>query len=60
MLPWLWCRLAAASLIQPLARELPYAMGAALKEKCLCVCVCVCVKKETETETEAKRKEGRY
>ena len=28
---WLWCRLAAAALIQPLARELPYAVGAALK-----------------------------
>ena len=28
---WLWCRLAAAALIQPLAWELPYAMSAALK-----------------------------
>ena len=27
MLLWLWCRLTAASLIQPLARELPYAMA---------------------------------
>ena len=26
---WLWCRPAAAAPIQPLARELPYAMGAA-------------------------------
>ena len=29
----LWCRLAAASLIQPLAWEIPYAVGAALKKK---------------------------
>ena len=28
---WLWCRLAAAPLIRPLAWELPYAMGVALK-----------------------------
>ena len=28
----LWCRLAAVSLIGPLAWELPYAMGAALKK----------------------------
>ena len=38
----LWCRLAAAALIGPLAWELPYAAGAALKgqkkrEKCLCI-----------------------
>ena len=26
---WLWCRLAAAAPIQPLAREPPYAAGAA-------------------------------
>ena len=31
MLLWLWRRLAAAALIGPLAWELPYAMGAALK-----------------------------
>ena len=31
---WLWCRLAAAAQIQPLAWELPYATGAALKKKC--------------------------
>ena len=31
---WLWCRPAAAALIRPLAWELPYAVGAALK-KCL-------------------------
>ena len=30
---WLWCRLAAAALIWPLARELPYATGVALKRK---------------------------
>ena len=30
---WLWCRLAAAAPIQPLAWELPYAMRVALKSK---------------------------
>ena len=31
---WLWCRLAAVSLIQPLVWELPpYAAGVALKRK---------------------------
>ena len=30
-LTWLRCRLAAAALIQPLAWELPYATGVALK-----------------------------
>ena len=30
---WLWCGLAAVAPIQPLAWELPYAMGAALKRK---------------------------
>ena len=30
---WLWHRLAAEVLIQPLAWELPYAAGAALKSK---------------------------
>ena len=30
---WLWRRLAAVALIQPLAWELPYALGAALKRK---------------------------
>ena len=29
----LWCRLADAALIQPLAWELPYGAGAALKKK---------------------------
>ena len=32
-LVWLWCRLAATAPIQPLAWELPYAIGAALKRK---------------------------
>ena len=30
---WLWCRLAAVAPIRPLARELPYAICAALKSK---------------------------
>ena len=30
---WLWCRLAAAAPIRPLAWDLPYAMGMALKSK---------------------------
>ena len=30
---WQWCRLAAAAPIRPLAWELPYAMGVALKSK---------------------------
>jgi len=30
---WLWCRLAAIALIQPLAWELPYATGVALKRQ---------------------------
>ena len=30
---WLWCRLAAAAPIQPLAWEPPYATGAALKKQ---------------------------
>ena len=30
---WLWCRSPAAALIQPLAWELPYATGAAIKSK---------------------------
>ena len=32
MLLWLWCRLAAAALIRPLALELPYAARVALKK----------------------------
>ena len=30
---WLWCRLAAAAPIQPLAQELPYVVHAPLKRK---------------------------
>ena len=30
---WMWCQLAATALIQPLAWELPYAVGMALKSK---------------------------
>ena len=30
---WLWCRLVAAALIQPLDQELLYATGVALKSK---------------------------
>ena len=30
---WLWCRLVAATLIRPLAWELPYASGVALKRQ---------------------------
>ena len=30
---WLWCRQAAVAPIGPLAREAPYAVGAALKRK---------------------------
>ena len=33
MLPRLWCRPAATAWFQPLAWELPYAEGAALKSK---------------------------
>ena len=33
MLPWRWCRLAAAAQIRPLAWEPPYASGAARKKK---------------------------
>ena len=33
VLPWLWCRPAAAAPIQHLAWEPPYAVGAALKSK---------------------------
>ena len=32
VLLWLWCRLAAAALIRPLAWELPHAVGAALEK----------------------------
>ena len=33
VLPWLWYKLAVAALIQPLAWELTYAIGAAIKKK---------------------------
>ena len=33
MLLWLWCRPAAAALIQPLAWKRPHAMGVALKRQ---------------------------
>ena len=33
VLLWLWCRSAAAAPIRPLAWELPYAVGATLKEQ---------------------------
>ena len=33
VLLWLWQRLATAALIQPLAWQPPYAMGAALKKR---------------------------
>ena len=46
-LAWLWCRLAAAALIQPLAWELPYASGAAIKRKT-----------KTKKQTRAKEKKS--
>ena len=33
VLLWLWCRPAATARIQPLAWEIPYAVGTALKRK---------------------------
>ena len=32
-MPWLWCRLAAAAPIQPLALELPYVTGVTGRKK---------------------------
>ena len=49
MLLWLWHRLAAASPIQPLAWELPYATGAAVKGKG--------EKKRKEEKRQEKKKE---
>ena len=46
MLLWLWCRLAATTLIRPLAWELPCAAGGALKRK-----------KKKRKKKEKKRKE---
>ena len=37
---WLWCKLAAIALIQSLAWELPYAIGAALKRPKLKKIIC--------------------
>ena len=45
--PWLWHRLEATSLIRPLAWELPYATGVALKMK------------ERKEGREEEREEGR-
>ena len=49
---WLWCRPAAAGLIQPLVWELPYAAGMALKCKRE-------RKKERKRKRERERKKGR-
>ena len=46
VLPRLWCRPAAVALIRPLAWELPYAMGSALK-------------RPKKTRKEKKRKENK-
>ena len=59
VLLWLWCKLAAAALIQPLAWEHPYAVGAALqrpkkkkfflikkKEKRKCYCLMPAIQKQ--------------
>ena len=45
---WLWCRLAVAAPIRPLAWKLPYATGAALKRP----------KKKKKKERERERKVG--
>ena len=47
LLVWLWCRLAAVPSIRPLAWELPYAVGVALKkererEKCIYLFIYFC------------------
>ena len=52
VLLWLWCRPAVAALIRPLAWELSYASGVALKRK-------EKRKKERERERESERKEGK-
>ena len=38
---WLWCRPAAAALIQPLACELLHAMGAALKRQIIIIIIII-------------------
>ena len=47
---WLWCKPAAMAPVLPLAIELPYAMGMALKSK---------ERKERKEERKKKRKKGR-
>ena len=49
---WLWYRLSAVALIQPLAWELPYAMGTAWKRKRK-------EERKKEEKKERKRKEGK-
>ena len=49
MFLWLWCRLAAAALVQPLAQELLYVAGAALKRQ---------KKKKNKKNKKNKRKGG--
>ena len=39
----LWHKPAIAAWILPIAQEIPYAAGVALKKKKKCVCVCVCI-----------------
>ena len=47
---WLWCWLAAAALVGPLAQELPCAAGVALKRKTVQL-VCIHVANEGKMET---------
>ena len=50
---WLWRRLATAALIQPLAWEPPYAMGAALKrQKKKEIKMCIFLMKETQASSD--------
>ena len=49
LLLWLWCRLTAVALIQPLAWDLPYATGTALK----------CKKKKKEKRKKKKKEKKR-
>ena len=49
MFLWLWCRPMVTALIQPLAWELPYAAGVALKRP----------KKKKKKKERKKRKEGK-
>ena len=43
LLLWLWRRLAAVAPIQPLAWELPYAMGAALKKPIIIIIIIIII-----------------